>query len=476
MHVGARHIPPVEVYRAGIAPDAPTVTVYHGDCLDVLKTLPAESVHAICTDPPYGLEFMGATWDTFKPSNARIRTRVDGRTNPRAGKSTTQTPEAYVAGHPYQVWCQQWAAECLRVLKPGGYLAAFGGTRTSHRLACAIEDAGFEIRDTITWLYGSGFPKSLDVSKAIDKAAGAEREVVTVRHKRDSYGPGAGNLIYGSGPDHGGQMPVTNPATFLPKKWQGWGTALKPASEPIVTARKPFPGTVANNVLQHGCGALNIDACRIPAGQDYRDNCASVVGHSSNRNGGCYGEWARERTDSWSPAGRWPPNVVLSHAATPEWTDACDQGCVDGCPIAELDRQSGSTRSAGNYHKGARGLGAKVGGASIPIDGLTSATYSDSGGASRYFPVFRFQAKAPKSERPVVDGVVHPTVKPLALVEWLVTLITPPAGTVLDPFGGTGTTGQAAQHLGFSAILIEREARYLPLVAQRLTTTGDTLL
>ena len=153
------------------------VTLHHGDCLKVLAEMEAASVDAIITDPPYGLEFMGREWDSFKPPQARIRSRVDGRTNPAEGKSVTVTPESYWAGVPYQEWCEAWARECLRVLKPGGHMLAFGGTRTWHRLTCAVEDAGFEIRDSMHWIYAQGFPKSLDVSKAIDKTLGAERPI-----------------------------------------------------------------------------------------------------------------------------------------------------------------------------------------------------------------------------------------------------------------------------------------------------------
>jgi site-specific DNA-methyltransferase (adenine-specific) len=191
----------------------------------MLKTLPDGSVDAVVTDPPYGLSFMGKKWDYDVPS--------------------------------VEVW-----AECLRVLKPGGHLLAFAGTRTQHRMAVRIEDAGFEIRDMIAYVYGSGFPKSLDVSKAIDKAAGAEREVVGQRKKLQSYGADV-NDVYGGGPDKGGVQLITAPATPAAQQWAGWGTALKPALEPITVARKPLIGTVASNVLEHGTGAINVDGCRV---------------------------------------------------------------------------------------------------------------------------------------------------------------------------------------------------------------------
>src|SRR5690606_34157684 len=237
------------------------------------------------TDPPYELGFMGKKWDG--------------------------------TGIAYDV--ELWE-ECLRVLKPGGHLLAFGGSRTWHRMAVAIEDAGFELRDSIAWLYGSGMPKSMDVSKAIDKAAGAERapgvpgryaarrprtEVSTVNAYNDGVGGSSSALI-------------TEPVTDEAKRWEGWGTGLKPAFEPIVVARKPLAGTVAANVLEHGTGALNIDGCRIEAGQDYRDKCASVVGIGSKRNGDTYSEWPGVRTDSSHPSGRWPTNVALDESQAAE--------------------------------------------------------------------------------------------------------------------------------------------------------------
>jgi len=216
-----------------------TVSLHLGDCLDVLRDMPDNSVDSIVTDPPYELGFMGKRWDA--------------------------TGIAY----DVNVW-----RECLRILKPGGHLLAFGGTRTYHRLACAVEDAGFEIRDQIMWIYGSGFPKSLAVDKAIDKAAGAEREVIRRVPKLQSYGYD-GNRCYGGDIDRAGQMAITAPATPDAETWQGWGTALKPAHEPIVLARKPLIGTVAANVLEWGCGALNVDASRIKTAEQELDARAS---------------------------------------------------------------------------------------------------------------------------------------------------------------------------------------------------------
>lgn len=447
-----------------------SVTLYHGDCLDVLRELPDNSVDAVITDPPYGIAFMGKAWDQPGEFGSN-RLRTGGENKIRGHKDAALNAGLYdlspAAMANFQRWCTAWASECLRILKPGGHLLAFGGSRTWHRLAAAIEDAGFEIRDSIAWLYGSGFPKSLDVSKAIDKAAGVQREIVgTTRGKggqnlnvmaRDGAGdsPDAkGCGAYGQGAIQTDiDLPVTTPATDAAKQWQGWGTALKPAFEPIVVARKPLVGTVAANVLEHGTGALNIDACRIQAGQDYRDKCASVVGLDSNRNGAAYGEWTGERADSAHADGRWPTNVVL-----------------DEYQAEALDRQSGtrdsggpSKRPSGHYD---RGGGESWLGTRTADGGIVAC--QDAGGASRFFPVFRYEAKAPTSERPHAEGVQHPTVKPLDLMRWLVRLVTPVGAVMLEPFAGSGTTAEACVLEDRRCIAIEREADYLPLIVSRL--------
>ena len=335
------------------------VKLFRGDCLDVLPTLPDASVDSVVTDPPYELGFMGKGWDA--------------------------TGIAYNV----TVW-----RECLRVLKPGGHLLAFGGTRTWHRLAVAIEDVGFEVRDSIAWLYSQGFPKSLDVSKAIDKAAGAERGI----EARSTVVPfGSGNQrcstcgwSRGSQPANCQCNTTSTPATPDAERWQGWGTALKPAFEPVVVARKPLQGTVASNVLAHGTGALNVDGCRVGAG-------LFVPGGGANLPSG--GIMGRKNSGKPSTAGhtsgRWPANVVLGH--TPD-CDVIYEGrgeirlegpCAPGCPVAELDRQSGESSSRVGKPRGAahgEGWGMTA----------TGAEYADTGGASRFFYV----AKAPTSERP----------------------------------------------------------------------------
>jgi site-specific DNA-methyltransferase (adenine-specific) len=414
-------------------------TLHLGDCLDVLKTLPENSVDAIVTDPPYGLSFMGRKWDYDVPSVA--------------------------------IW-----TECLRVLKPGGHLLAFAGTRTQHRMAVRIEDAGFEIRDMIAWVYGSGFPKSLDVSKAIDKAAGAEREVVGPNpwnHVRN-HSPEAWNGPtrtqdgkYGS--TGSGHSDITAPATESAKQWEGWGTALKPALEPITMARKPLIGTVAENVLAHGTGGLNIDGCRV-AGV-----VPQVIQGGQRSSGGIMNANGGERGTLSQPhdAGRWPANLI--HDGSDEVVGLFPE---TGASKAGVRDPNGSM----GYHGGASGLPGVVSG------------HSDKGGsAARFF----YCAKASKRDRDeglegfelkrggsetfdprTRDGVgaerqptranVHPTVKPTDLMRYLCRLVTPPGGVVLDPFMGSGSTGKAAALEGFSFIGIERESEFFEIASRRI--------
>jgi len=433
----------------------PDIQVISGDAIEELTALDACSIDAIVTDPPYGLEFMGKDWDGADGFRRSLNPAEVGRDSVY-GRTSRSSPE-YPAGSLYQQWTQQWAAACLRVLKPGGHLLAFGGTRTHHRLACGIEDAGFEIRDSITWLYGSGFPKSMDVSKAIDKAAGVVRPVIGVHHRH-----GGGSSVSGSmsGPlGTASALPLTAPATEDAALWAGWGTALKPASEPIVVARKPLTGTVASNVLTHGTGALNIDACRANPGSAVGGRGGRAA-HQVDETGG----WDRPYTNGVTRTqehtqGRWPANVVLSH--TPD----CNGSCAPGCAVTSLDEDSGIRRAG--HRRAQRGAG----GVSITghggQDGLIER-FDVEGGASRFFPTFRYQAKASSKERLTVDGVSHPTVKPLELMRWLVKLVSPPGGTVLDPFAGSGTTAHACQLEGFNCVTIEREPTYLPLINARL--------
>lgn len=427
------------------------VVLHHGDCLDVLATLPDASVDAVITDPPYGL----ANTDP-RHVEETFRRWINGERDYLPGGRGFMGKEWDAFVPPVAVW-----DECLRVLKPSGHVLTFAGSRTVDLMTLGLRLAGFDIRDSIAWLYGSGFPKSLDVSKAIDKrreedrapvdavrswlnerrvGAGFSHDAVNKHFGHASNGGGSSSAwmtnptsrrlptwdqwqelksLFGFGDDMDAEVwrlngrkgkpgdnfegrevlsertairddagwareagsgmfqpgertiQETAPATPEAERWQGWGTALKPAFEPIVMARKPLAGTVAASVLEHGTGALNIDATRIGDG-------------------------------------RWPANVIL--------------------------------------------------------DESQAAVLDENGGASRFF----YTAKAPKSERPVVDGVAHPTVKPVSLMSWLVRLVTPPGGTVLEPFAGSGTTVEAAMREGFNVVAVEREADYLALILARI--------
>jgi DNA modification methylase len=429
--------------------------IYAGDCLPVLGTLVDNSVHAVITDPPYGLSdhspaeviqaitawtagdrervpdgkgFMGRQWDRFVP--------------------------------PPAVWDQ-----CYRALRPGGHMAVFAGTRTVDLMGLSIRLAGFEIRDTITWCYSSGFPKSRDIGKDIDRLAGETRQQVE-RIRPDGKSPGRVVSGFEGRYDMNAGLRAGNPICDLAKQWDGWGTALKPASEPILIARKPFKGTIANNVLAHGTGGMNINACRVPtsAADAKAMERANTPGSGRMKAGGSpIGTFIRSNPTGAmdTTAGRWPPNLVLSHASTEDDEDACANGCVEGCPVAELDAQSAGTRS-----DKPSASGTVVGSGMWGIGGERHCSVS--GGTSRFYPIFRYQAKAPTSQRPKINGKAHPTVKPLALMEWLATLLVPPQGIVVDPFAGTGTLGQAAQRLGYISILIENDPESVPYIYQRL--------
>jgi hypothetical protein len=342
-------------------------------------------------------------------------------------------------------------SEVLRVLKPGGHCVAFSGTRTYHRMACAIEDAGFEIRDQLAWTYGSGFPKSLDVSKAIDKAAGAEREVVGFVRAGISQRSRDGDMVGGLAIEAMKQSPVSAPATDAARQWEGWGTALKPAWEPICLARKPLSEkTVAANVLRWGTGAINADATRIPTEDKLGVGMVSM-GRPKVADG-----WDRpwmhdpevtERKKVESAAkvaqaeslGRFPAN--LCHDGSQE--------VLDLFPESKAGVQTKPLGTGGIW--------------SDESNNPCGPQYGDSGSAARFF----YCAKASKSDR---ANSKHPTVKPIKpikLMQWLCRMVTPPGGVVLDPFAGSGTTGAAAILEGFKPILIEREDEYVADIRAR---------
>jgi site-specific DNA-methyltransferase (adenine-specific) len=417
--------------------------VINADCLDHLRTMPDCSVDSLVTDPPGGISFMGRSWDSDK----------GGR-------------DAWVA------WMTEVMAECLRVLKPGAHGLVWALPRTSHWTATALEDAGFEIRDVITHHFGSGFPKSLDIGKAIDKAAGAEREVLETIPDRWT---GSGSVLNFATDRPQSSVPITGtPATDAAKQWDGWGTALKPASEHWVLVRKPLSEkSVAANVLAHGTGGLNIDASRVQMSDADREVIDGMGGYGNEGwvdTGTPAAFNTSVRTEARAHAkGRWPANLILSHGD-------CNRVCEPGCPVAEMDAQSGVS-SDKPHRRNAPGtevfLHTYNGG--MYADGTVKG-YADSGGASRYFTTFKYTPKAPTRERPVgADGTRHETVKSLALMDWLIRLVTPPGGTVLDCFAGSGATAEAALLGGFGCVAIEAEASYIPLIEQRLARHAPTL-
>jgi DNA modification methylase len=406
------------------------VILHAGDCLDVLATLPENSVDSVVCDPPYHLTSIvkrfggsGAYGGGFKADGNGTGAAFARMSRGFMGK---QWDGGDIAFQP-----DTWRA-VMRVLKPGGHLVAFSGTRTYHRMACAIEDAGFEIRDCLQWLYGSGFPKSHNVSKGIDKAAGAKRGT--------SYQPNNGNAVYGRA--MGGRewnAPSDPPATDSAREWQGWGTALKPACEPICLARKPLSEkTVASNVLRWGTGAINVDGCRVSHNEPTKTTERTAPRYSGvTMNGGKRGG-KQTVVASADPLARWPANLV--HDGSEE--------VLAGFPESDSTPRTASpnhhTRLVTNFQRGSE-----------------TSDYSDSGSAARFF----YTAKADASDR---IGSKHPTVKPVDLICWLVRLVTPKGGTCLDPFSGTGTTGEAAFREGMNAILIEREEEYQADIRRRM--------
>jgi site-specific DNA-methyltransferase (adenine-specific) len=455
---------------------SPSFFLHQGDCIDVMVAMPDASVDAIVTDPPYELGFMGKQWDSTGIANS-----VD-------------------------MW-----AECLRILRPGGHLLAFGGTRTSHRMVSAIEDAGFEIRDQIMWVYGSGFPKSLNVGKAIDKSAGAGRETIGRDAKRAAKQTSKrGTEAYGDFAGSSGD--ITAPATDAAKQWDGWGTALKPAHEPICVARKPLgswvwiggdtdpthvhaviPGpvtskhrlcaclakqvwqsnTVAENVLAHGTGAINIDGCRVNPGAHVPGGGGLKGGASSRHEG--WQRPAHPTNEATQPhtSGRWPANII--HDGSDDVLDCFPQTSV------------GTFAGKRNYPKTKNSFG--------EFEIRDEEGYPGSyGSAARYF----YCAKASRKDRnegldemekvtrnrddyrreintssgklrgDVPRANAHPTVKPTELMTYLCRLVTPPGGTVLDPFAGSGSTGKAAIREGFDFIGIEQSTEYFEIAQRRI--------
>ena len=454
--------------------------LFYGNMLDMLDIIQPQTIDSIITDPPYELNFMGKGWD-----NSGIAFQPD-------------------------TW-----KKCYEVLKPGGYLLAFGGSRTFHRIACAIEDAGFEIRDTIMWLYGSGFPKSMNISLMLDKREGLQGQrgiggfnVGGIQEQNNRKA----KLYIGSTTDGSKQKAYTDFKGDLAKQWQGWGTALKPSFEPIIVARKPFKGSLVDNVIEYGVGGINIDDCRV-IGEDkeeFQKNWTSrkaPAGFNGDRSG-IYGSGKTDNTIAYTPNGRFPANTILTYDET-DYDEVC-----------------------GGFPNTKTGGGIKAPTKNININNATNFQHSkkyenvnytsDSGSASRYF----YCAKASKKDRdegldefeekpktltenkgrtfndrcaicgkkfigspetichcenPITDKSksamsknTHPTVKPTELMQYLVRLVTPNGGTVLDPFNGSGSTGKAVMYenkernKNYKYIGIELTEEYLPIAKARI--------
>lgn len=391
------------------------IDLRNGDCIEQMRELPDNSVDSIVTDPPYELGFMGKSWDS--------------------------------TGIAYSI--KMWD-EALRVLKPGGHLLAFSGSRTYHRMACAIEDAGFEIRDQIMWVYGSGFPKSMDVSKAIDKQAGVERQVVgQTMHARKGVAQAEERTTVAAGAYGEARISdVTVATTDKAKQWEGWGTALKPAHEPIVMARKPLIGTVATNVIIHGTGALNIDGSRVGNETIKTSGGRSVAITGDERTGKALGMYGQSEALNTQHQGRWPANF-LHNGLHEDW--ARFFYCAKA---SNKDRNAGLDEFAGK-EIGVKGNGlartcATCGASTLQGCECPDRTYVNPTRANH-----------------------HPTVKPTDLMRYLVKLVTPPNGTVLDPFMGSGSTGKAAVLESFSFIGIDQSADYLEIAKARIKHAQD---
>ena len=596
------------------------IRVLHGDCRSVLREMDAETFHACVCDPPYGLEFMGKDWDApwkdewqsgagfSKPGIGERKTEWPsftgandqfGGANPTCAtcggrargkkKCGCAVPDWRVKGaspdrmygrshqmRAFQTWCEEWAREVYRVLKPGAHFVAFGGTRTWHRMAVAIEDAGFEIRDTLFFLYGSGFPKSHNLKRnpicdcndgdnplpychgeqatEYDLRLMREADLSAAKHDADkraeamqpsvseqglfeyrparaepqasdgkqpgvegrklrraaqgisddpksepsegtserlrsgahlSCGTNAWSSAGGWGgsssrePGQGGQPPGKSDDLCEPfgslddralrgrgacprcgklkKEFEGFGTALKPSVEPIILARKPLIGTVAANVLAHGCGGLNVDGCRVEAADGYTENNVTQGVNTAQTS---YSRAVARRTFEPSQSGRWPPNVL--HDGSDEVLAAFGVFGEKTSGTGAVKRATAAGHQANAYGKESRAAGTSM------------SCIGDSGSAARFYPAlpltqddlrFHYSGKADATDR---AGSTHPTIKPLALMKWLVTLVTPPGGHILDPFAGSGTTGEAAQLLGFDATLIEQDAQYVTDIKRRL--------
>lgn len=390
-------------------------TIYVGDNIRVMENMTPSQFHAIVTDPPYGLEFMGKDWDApWKSEKVNARTRrEDELDDPVKAKYLRHNIEYVYDSILFQKWFFERAVQMLRVSKPGAHLLSFGGTRMWHRMACAIEDAGFEIRDTIMWAYGSGFPKGQNISKAIDKLLGAERPITGPGKAALSQGQFNSREMGAGGYGYKEDYSETAPATDEAKQWNGWNTALKPALEPIIMARRAPIGSIAQNTLEQGCGGINVDGCRVgTTGQDVvhqvHDKISTGSGIYQFNSGEPGSQSMSGGYTTLQKDGRWPANLIH--------------------------------------------------------DGSEEAVAGMPGESSRYF----YSAKADDDDRSVNADGTHPTVKPLDLMRYLLRLVCAKGGTVLDPFMGSGSTGCAAIAEGVYFVGIEQSEEYAKIAIDRI--------
>jgi site-specific DNA-methyltransferase (adenine-specific) len=394
-----------------------------GDCIEILKTLEDNSVDSIVTDPPYGIGFMNKEWDNPQKHKELIDRETkrsqerfeEGKSPVKGGFSKGVQPGLPIGGAKegrwFQEWCELWAKECYRVLKPGGHMLSFSAPRTYHRMATAFEDSGFQIRDQIMWVFGSGFPKSHNIGKAIDKIQGNEREVI------GEYETSIPQITPWQDVD---RFESKNQQTKGNGEWEGWGTALKPAHEPICMARKPLSEkSIALNVLKHGTGGINIDDCRI--------------GLEDKQNDG----------------GRFPANIMFDEEAGKILDEQSDKASrFFYCPkVSKKERNAGLE------------------------DMEDRPSQLNSGGIGRKTSVEK-RLETNGENAPTTKNH-HPTVKPIALMEYLIKLVTPKGGTVLEPFMGSGSTGIAAKNLGMSFIGIEKEEEYFEIAKQRINGSNE---
>ena len=408
--------------------------LYNEDCMKQMQEMIDDGIQvdSVVTDPPYGIHFMGKDWDKFKGTKV---TKSQVVTNLGAGMRMTTHKE----NMDFQKWCNEWAILCLELLKPGGYILAFSSSRTYHHLACGIESAGFEVRDQLMWLYGSGFPKSLNIGKAVDKKLGNKRIDLGINPNQRLNTPE--HDIYEAG-IRGKEARTTKGNS----EYEGWGTALKPAHEPVVMARKPLEGTVADNVLKHGTGGINIDDCRIDLseGDDPRLGGKGTWKTDKMAKDVYVGGYAGEDQGS-SELGRFPANV-MHDGLEQEWAR------FFYCPkVSRNERNGGLENMEEKIHNTED---------CTNLPSIRTNSVNTSSGKQR-------------TVNPTKNN--HPTVKPIELMKYLCRLVTPKGGIVLDPFMGSGSTGMAAKDEGFDFVGIEREKEYFEIAEARINASSPLL-